>query len=336
MAVADKLVTIAENEQRVYDAGYVAGDDDGYDRGTLDTQTEYDFWLAFTESGRRTSYSNAFANSDYSGRNIPLALCKPTNVNSMFYGYKGEYLPSGIDLSSVPRGTDNAIHWNMCHRSLLREFPDMNMPAAHTYGYTFYDCWNLRKVEKLRCDANTTWNSAFGNVGGGGCTQLSSLTIEGTIGKNGFIVSASTLLTHDSLMSIINALKDFATYTIVTSSDTPIPIGGKIVDFTFVDGNGTTVKYSDIPADGSQYSIDLFDANNEPFSGYLWAVIDRTCTFNGGGFKPDGDSSWYNITSLTIREDPTTTRTITFGATNLAKLNDVEIATATQKGWSLV
>ena len=144
MAVADKLVTIAENEQRVYDAGYVAGDADGYDRGTLDTQTEYNFWLAFTESGRRTSYSNAFANSDYSGRNIPLALCKPTVTSAyMFSNYKGATLPSGIDLSSMPRGTVNGI-WNFCYNSLLTTFPDMGLPIQNKYGYTFYFCYYLK------------------------------------------------------------------------------------------------------------------------------------------------------------------------------------------------
>ena len=41
----------------------------------------------------------------------------------------------------------------------------------------------------------------------GGCKALENLLVHGTIGQNGFNVSQSTKLTHDSLMSIINALE---------------------------------------------------------------------------------------------------------------------------------
>jgi hypothetical protein len=40
-----------------------------------------------------------------------------------------------------------------------------------------------------------------------GCIALENLTMGGTIGQNGFNVSESTKLTHDSLMSIINCLE---------------------------------------------------------------------------------------------------------------------------------
>ena len=40
------------------------------------------------------------------------------------------------------------------------------------------------------------------------CTALEDLVIEGVIGNNGFSVQWSTKLSHDSLMSIMNALQD--------------------------------------------------------------------------------------------------------------------------------
>ena len=47
MSIADKIVTIAENEQKVYDAGYSKGksetDGGGYDEGFSDgVKSEYD------------------------------------------------------------------------------------------------------------------------------------------------------------------------------------------------------------------------------------------------------------------------------------------------------
>ena len=58
-------------------------------------------------------------------------------------------------------------------------------------------------IRKLIVTTATTYISTFE-----GCTSLEILIIEGTIGKNGFNVQWSKKLTHESLMSIINALED--------------------------------------------------------------------------------------------------------------------------------
>ena len=51
MSVADKLVIIAENEQKVYEAGQ---------------KTEYDrFWDVYQDNGKRVSYSGAFYGSGW-------------------------------------------------------------------------------------------------------------------------------------------------------------------------------------------------------------------------------------------------------------------------------
>jgi hypothetical protein len=44
----------------------------------------------------------------------------------------------------------------------------------------------------------------------GSCTELQNLTIVGTIGQNGLDLHWSEKLTHDSLMSVINCLKDYS------------------------------------------------------------------------------------------------------------------------------
>ena len=69
MAIADKLAIIAANEQRVYDAGYAAGQaagggggSDRYDEGVADgKKAEYDrFWDAYQGGGERTDYNSGF------------------------------------------------------------------------------------------------------------------------------------------------------------------------------------------------------------------------------------------------------------------------------------
>ena len=75
---------------------------------------------------------------------------------------------------------------------------------AGGYYFTFYNCNKLHTLEVLRVIESTNFNGTFRY-----CRELVNLTIEGTIGQNGFDVSWSTKLTHKSLMSIINALADY-------------------------------------------------------------------------------------------------------------------------------
>lgn len=67
---------------------------------------------------------------------------------------------------------------------------------------TFYGQSKLHTIVKiiLRADGSQKFSSPFN-----GCSALVNLTIEGVIGQNGFNVSPCTKLTHDSLMSILNA-----------------------------------------------------------------------------------------------------------------------------------
>ena len=66
MTIAEKLTQIAENEQKVYDAGYAKGKAEGgssYEQGVADgKQAEYDaFWDKFQNYGNRRNYYYAFA-----------------------------------------------------------------------------------------------------------------------------------------------------------------------------------------------------------------------------------------------------------------------------------
>jgi len=76
------------------------------------------------------------------------------------------------------------------------------------WNNTFHYCRSLTTIPKIVVGANATYTSTFRDA-----ISLANLTVEGTIGQNGFDVHWSTLLTHDSLMSIINALADYSTDT---------------------------------------------------------------------------------------------------------------------------
>lgn len=90
--ISEKLVIIAENEQRVYDAGKAASDDyqvaysDGYEGGKVAERET--FWNAFTQNQTRTDYSYAFNN--WSKDNFyPTCDIKGTNMSNAFRNFQG-------------------------------------------------------------------------------------------------------------------------------------------------------------------------------------------------------------------------------------------------------
>lgn len=226
MSIADKLTTIAENQQKVYEAGQ---------------QAEYDrFWDEYQET---TFYVGAFAGYGWNANTIrPKKDVMPTNASYMFY-----YNQMGGDLVEFFENLGVTLDFSSCG----------NMNNAFQYS-------KFTRVGKIYC-ADNAWYSTFANcsnlvtidefghprggeIGDGltsafsGTPNLENVKVKGIIAKNATF-SACTKLTHDSLMNILNALKNLV-------------------------GTGTT-------------------------------------------------------------------RTLTLGATNLAKLTDAEKAIATEKGWTL-
>lgn len=233
MSIAEKLVTIAENEQKVYDAGKKA---------------EYDeFWDNFQpEKGAAHIYQYAF-----SGHHWNDITFKPKYDIVFSLGYSGTYafwgngatdIAATLEQRGLKMDTTLCGYWAcMFQNAKTKRLPELNCSHAMDYGdeglyYTFANS-KVETIDKMIVVEELKYTSTFN-----GCANLKNIIFEGVIGNN-ISFQASPLLTHDSLMSIINHLKDFS---------------------------GTT-----------------------------------------------------------------TTRALTLGSTNLAKLTDVEKAIATQKGWTL-
>ncbi len=185
MSIAEKFKVIA---------------DEVYKKGI--SNAELEFWKGFTLNGTKQNYYYAFMSTDFTDKTIPEGLCKPrVRLGCMFYQYLGKKLPLGIDCSEF-KNTNASMHASQMFRysSLLTEIYDIGLPVQKTYEYAFEGCNSLTKISVIRSDENTLWNGTFNT-----CSNLVELEIEGKIGKNGFNVSSCLNLTHDSLMSIINA-----------------------------------------------------------------------------------------------------------------------------------
>ena len=227
MSIAEKFETIA---------------DEVYEKGK---QSEYDrFWDIYQDNGNRVNYGNAFAGVRWIPELIkPKYPIYPTNAymmfrgNSNFFNFKKHCEDFGIVLD-FKNCTAIQYLFSACN---FTDIGELDFSSASGFGDCFLSASYLTNIDKIILKNDGSQN--LGAKPFNGCSRLEEVRFEGVIGTTGMTFSANTNLSHDSIMSIIDALQDLT-------------------------GTGTT-------------------------------------------------------------------KSVTFGATHLAKLTDAEKAIATQKGWTL-
>ena len=225
MSIAKKLHTIAENMQKVYDAGANTGGggnyDEGYQSGYAEGEAEGrksqcdEFWDDFQQNGERTVYSYGFAGVGWSDENF-----KP-KYNIAPVGNTASYIFAQTRITNLKRILED------CGVTLdFSQVTTMNYPfqgsnitdvgvidvrSMSELKYFLFGSRSLKSVEKLvlRDDGSQILNATytFGN-----CESLTHMLVEGVIGQNGFDVHWSPL-DIESLVSIMNALQDKTTDT---------------------------------------------------------------------------------------------------------------------------
>lgn len=226
MSISEKLITIAENQKRVFDAGrnsgggggydegysngYYSGYSDGYDSGYyqgLDSgysegqQSEYDrFWDNYQDYGNRTNYTHAFGGLGWTDETFqPKHTIRATGwIERMFYnsGIKNLVLSGVADFSAV---TDCRY---MFTDSLIESIDVVDFSNIAEIRDPFYYVPYLHTIGKLKLSSNGSqtfsgdWMYA---------SNLRNITIEGKFGNDvSFYLCGN--LTKASITSIINAL----------------------------------------------------------------------------------------------------------------------------------
>ncbi len=208
MSIADKLTTISENVAKVYEAGKAAGGDSYYDT----------FWDAFQDNGKRTGYGNAFSGAYWNNANF-----KPKHsiafsshgIGSTFEscGYEGDLVAlcnqqgitldfsEGVEFSRTFYGTN------------FTRIGTIDARKATRFYYVFCYSRVLKTIDKIIVAETTPMGYPFQ-----GLSALEEIRFEGVIGQSGLNLNESPLLSHESIMSILAALKDYAgsgaTYTL--------------------------------------------------------------------------------------------------------------------------
>ena len=157
--------------------------------GERDINPEWTDWSYFCQS--RESLAAKLKYGDTSNG---------TNFSNMFRDCK--------ELTSIPAlDTSNGTSFsNMFgHCSALTTIPALDTSKGTSFSYMFYECRKLTTIPQLNLTKSTSSSALNGTFSR--CIALVDLNIVGTINATGLNVQNSPL-SHDSLMSIINALAD--------------------------------------------------------------------------------------------------------------------------------
>ena len=164
------------------------------------------FWDAYQNNGERTDYNYAFAYSKGWDNNAlkPKYDLTPGLADYMFAGspFTGDLARHFDDLGigfNLSGAFSTAYMFSGAFYITRLGTLDLSAVGQPTTDM-FSGCFALETIDKLIM-------SEFVNLSFNSCSALKNITIEGTISANYQYFADSTELTHDSLMSIINALE---------------------------------------------------------------------------------------------------------------------------------
>jgi hypothetical protein len=219
MTIAEKLTKIADNEQKVYDAGYERGYHDGeivgggsYDEAFAEgKQAEYDaFWKAYQNNGTRDNYQyGAFGGDGWVDELFkPKYKIKAKYNYQMFYGCR---LTEILDID-FSEASDMQSTFSVCY--YLEHIGEIAAIKSKNNKSAFHACKKLKTIDKLIVNSAATFDSTFYQ-----CEALENITIEGEIG-NDINFQWSTKLKAASIESIVNHLSDTVSGKTLTLSKT--------------------------------------------------------------------------------------------------------------------
>lgn len=225
MSIAEKLQTVAENQQKVYDAGYAAGQAAGggggdteaaYNEGFTDgKQAEYDrFWDTFQQKGNAINYGYAFGYDTWTDELFKPKydiIIKAHYGGGMFAFSKITDLKDKLEAQGVKLDLSEATAVDYLFRhSKIVHIPELDLRKATSMLYAFGDSAEVVTIDKLIVSettnfANTTFNTA---------NWLQNITFEGTIGVSvNFQWSPLTRQSIESVMAALSTTKTGQTAT---------------------------------------------------------------------------------------------------------------------------
>ena len=207
MSITDKLNTIAENEQKVFEAGK--------------TKQEYDWWNTYQNGN---SGGMAYAIALFAGHHWNNATFKPkfdicpTNYAQYMFFYNNVIdLDATIQSLGIKFDTSKAKNMGSFFQNYLgKVIPEIDTTNCQTWdSLMFAYASALTTIKKLIVKTNGTQSFTNWFVD---CSKLANIVIDGVIGRN--IDFSACPLTKDSILSVVEHLSDTEANRTVTFKKT--------------------------------------------------------------------------------------------------------------------
>ena len=191
--IAEKLTTIAENQQKIYDKGM--------------RDKEDQFWEEVQKGGTRANYIYGFCSWDCEYIRPKYKVVPTSTVHHLFLScqklkkIEAQYFDlSNVPINYITSSQGISVLANGCFE--LEEIEDIGLKVGMCYQ-AFSNCYKLKKIAKITVDEKSTFTDCFKR-----CDSLEDITFEGVIGQN-ISFADSPLLSDASLENIAQHLKDF-------------------------------------------------------------------------------------------------------------------------------
>ena len=215
MNIAEKLVTIAENQEKVFEAG---------------KQSEHDkFWDVFQINGTRTAYQSALTGSGFSFDNFypKYDIVLVGNNSQVFYNWRTARtnppfgsLKQRLEECGVKLDTSQATTLTSAFAySTFTELPTIDLTGLTGSPTTLF-AYNYEKFETIeKIIVNETTPLATNMFAS--CNGLKNVIFEGVIGGS-LDFQWSKVLSKESIENIIDCLSDDVTGKTLTLSETAV------------------------------------------------------------------------------------------------------------------
>lgn len=217
MSIAEKLTTIAENEQKVYEAGKASAYDE--------------FWDTFQQNGNRRAYQGAFGSifdADNFKPKYPIRFDKNDySAGVSCFAFFGCTSDKALDMSTVDVDFSTVLSMHNVFHNAKVDNVEIDIKNADTVNGLFYiDYFEetaLTTATIKNSLVNAEWRDSFTR-----CYKLVNLTFSNcAIGKP-LSLAYSNLLSDESVESVINALYDYGSTS--GSDDHKVTFHSDVVD----------------------------------------------------------------------------------------------------------
>lgn len=201
--LSEKLLLIAANEEKVYEAGKAA--------------QYHAFWDHFQQNGEREGYQSAFQWWDdeifYPKYDIIAGQSDNVNTAYLFYLSKIRNIKKRLEDCGVKLICKSASAQAWFHSTKTTQIPVLDFSgytgnSLISMQYTFYNATNLKKVH-IKNARFAYITSPFSY-----CPSLEEIVLENVVftatNFGGLYLTSCTKLTKDSLLAVLNALEQTA------------------------------------------------------------------------------------------------------------------------------